>query len=91
MGKTDLATLRSHMFDVIQRLKDSNDPDCDQKDKIDIETARAISDAGKVIIDAAKVEVDALKVIANSDGPTSWFTRGNSSILSLPENSEIPS
>lgn len=85
MSKTSLSELRAHMFDVIERLKASNDPDCDQKDKIDIDTARAISEAGKVIIDAAKVEVDALKVIANSEAPAEWFRNVKSSILELPE------
>ena len=85
-NKTSLAELRSHMFDVIERLKASNDPDCDVKDKIDIDTAKAISLAGKVIIDAAKVEVQALKIIAGSEAPTGWFQNNKSSILEIPEN-----
>lgn len=87
MGKqTSLAELRSHMFDVIERLKSSNDPDCDPKDTINIETAKAISLAGKIIIDAAKVEVQALKIIAGADAPAGWFQNNKSSILEIPEN-----
>jgi hypothetical protein len=84
-SKTSLAELRSHMFDVIERLKSSNDPDADQKDKIDIETAKAISAAGKIIIDAAKVEVDAMKLIADHIDITKPF-RDSDSLMSLPEN-----
>jgi hypothetical protein len=74
------------MFDVIERLKASNDPDADQKDKIDIDTAKAISEAGKIIIDAAKVEVDAMRIVADHIDITKPF-KDNDSILSLPENS----
>jgi len=85
-SKTSLAELRSHMFDVIERLKASNDPDADPKDIIDIDTAKAISEAGKIIIDAAKVEVDAMRIVADHIDITKPF-KDNDSILSLPENS----
>ena len=87
-NKTSLSELRSHLFDVIERLKATNDPDADDKDKIDIETAKTISEVSKVIVDAAKTEVDALKVIANSTGDLSWYKHESSGILSLSEGKE---
>ena len=87
-SKTSLSELRSHLFDVIERLKASNDPDADQKDKIDIETAKVISDVSKVIVDAAKAEVDALKTIANASVDLSWYKKDTQGILSLTEGEE---
>lgn len=72
-AKTSLEDLRMHMFDVIERLKTNDDPDADPKDKINIETAKAITDAGKIIIDAAKAEIEALKIISSSDVPVEKF------------------
>ena len=54
MPKNDMNALRDHLFDVIERLKASNDPDCDQKDKIDIETAKQITDVAKVLVESAR-------------------------------------
>lgn len=84
-SKTSLSALRSHMFDVIERLKSVNDPNCSDNEKIDIETARAINEAGKVIIDAAKVEVDAMRLIADHINITEPFKKTDS-ILTLSEN-----
>lgn len=67
-SKTSLTDLRNHLFDVIERLKDSNDPDADEKDTISIETAKAINQTAGEIIESAKVEVEALKIIATYKG-----------------------
>ena len=69
MKQTSMDNLKMHLFDVIERLKDSNDPKTDITDKIDIPTAKAISDVAQTIINAAKVEVDALKILAYADNP----------------------
>lgn len=87
-NKTGLSDLRMHMFDVIERLKSANDPNCDENEKISLEHAKAIAEAGKVIIYASKIEVDALKIIANSDVPVEWFRESNTSILSIPEKTK---
>jgi len=65
----DLTALRNHLFEVIERLQLSNDPDADEKEKIDIQTAKAITNAAQVIVNSAKIEIDFLKLIANSDNP----------------------
>jgi len=84
--KTSLSELRSIMFDVIDRLMASNDPEADDKDKISLELAEQVCEAGKVIVSAAKVEVDALKVVSGGDVPTAWFKNMKSSILEIPEH-----
>ena len=67
MTTTNLNDLQSHLFDVIERLKEGNDPDADPKDSISIDRAKATNDSAKEIINIAKVKVDAIKIMANSD------------------------
>lgn len=87
MGKkTTLSDLRDELFDVLQRLKDGNDPDCDKKDTIDIERAKAISDVSGNIIAAAKLEADALKFIAKNEDVDFVHLFSKSGIAQLPEN-----
>jgi len=62
MPKNDMNALRDHLFDVIERLKATNDPDADQKDKIDIETAKQITDVAKVLVESAKAEVSLMNI-----------------------------
>lgn len=78
-GGNSLKDLRSHLFDVIERLKEGNDPNHDPKDAIDIDRAREINKTAQTVINAAKVEVDAWKVIAENGENTSWLT--NSGLL----------
>lgn len=47
--------LRNHLFEVLEALKDKDDP-------MELDRARAVADVAKVIVDSAKVEVDFLKV-----------------------------
>ena len=70
MKKTTLNDLKGHLFDVIERLKDSNDPGADKKDTIDIETAKAITSTAQVIINAIKLEVDAIRIMSKADNYT---------------------
>jgi hypothetical protein len=82
MADTSLQALREHLFDVIERLKDGNDPGVDPKDTISIESANAITAAASQIINSAKVEVMAYKLIA-SEGERTGLE--NSNILKLKE------
>lgn len=66
----DLTALRNHLFEVIERLKLVNDPDADDKEKIDVETAKAVTQAAAIIVNSAKIEVDFLKIVAAGDNPT---------------------
>ncbi len=63
MKKNTLSDLRDHLFDVLERVKDGNDPEADPKDTIDLDRAKVIANVSKQIIDSAKVEVEAVKVL----------------------------
>ena len=63
--RTTMSDLRDHLFETIERLKLSNDPEADDKEKISLETAQIIANVGAVIVNSAKLEVDAMKIMAN--------------------------
>lgn len=65
--RNKISDLKDHLFETIEMLKNNSDPDASDNEKIDIETAKAIGDLGKVIVDAAKTEVQALNIIARHD------------------------
>lgn len=67
MKNNDLTALRNHMFEVIERLQLSNDPDADDKEKMDSETAKAITNAASVIVHSAKIEIDFLRIVARGE------------------------
>lgn len=67
MAKNTMGDLRNHLFETIERLKSNSDPDASPNEKIDIATAKQISESARVIIDSVKVEVDYLKVISKAD------------------------
>jgi hypothetical protein len=50
---SDNSTLREHLMDVVQGLKEK---------KIELDRAKAISDVAQTLINLAKVEVDYMKV-----------------------------
>ena len=52
------------MFDVIERLKEGNDPDADPKDAMEIDRAKAIAGIADKVIKSAKIEVDAMKLVS---------------------------
>jgi hypothetical protein len=56
--KNKMTDLRNHLFEVIERLKDP-----EEADRMNIETARQITETAQVIVNSAKVEVDFLKAI----------------------------
>jgi len=86
--KTTLNDLRDHLFDVIERLKDSNDPDVDDKEKISIESAQAIVGCSQAIINSAKLEVDFLKIVAENGGANTFQAAvSKSSMFMLDESS----
>jgi N-acetylglutamate synthase/N-acetylornithine aminotransferase len=59
--KNKIEDLRNHLFEVLEQLKDKEQP-------LEIDRARAISDVAKKIIDSAKVEVDFLRVTGQMTG-----------------------
>jgi len=73
----DLTALRNHLFEVIERLKLSNDPDADAKEKMDVDTAKAVTQAASIIVNSAKIEVEFLKLVAHGDNPTELKNAAN--------------
>lgn len=67
--KNKISDLNDHLFEVIEMLKNNSDPNADETEKMDLETAKRISEVGKVIIEGAKVQVQALELIANAANP----------------------
>jgi hypothetical protein len=86
-NNVNLDRLNEHLFDVIERLKDRNDPEAEVKDIIDLEEARQICEAGKIIVESYKVKAQVLNIIAKSSGDSSMISRfiGGSGIAQIPE------
>lgn len=55
MVKNKIDDLRNHLFEVLEALKDKDEP-------MDLDRARAVADVARVLVDSAKVEVAFLKV-----------------------------
>lgn len=72
-SKITMNDLKSHLFDVIERVKDSSDPSADPKDIITIEAAQTVVDVAKVIVDIAKTEVMALNILSRSENPDKTY------------------
>lgn len=83
--KTTLSDLRDQLFDVLQRVKDGGDPDCEPKDTIPLENAKVITSIASNIIDSAKVEVDAIKILANAENLDVNKLLGNAGLTQIPE------
>lgn len=61
--------LNEHLFESIEMLKNSRDPNADECEKMDVETAKAIADLGKVVIDGYKVKAQVLNMMKNAENP----------------------
>lgn len=61
--------LNEHLFESIEMLKNSSDPNADPNEKIDVNTAKAIADLGKVVIEGYKVKAQVLGMMRNTENP----------------------
>lgn len=68
--KTSIDDLNSHLFEVIEMLKNNTDPNASANEKIDIETAKTISDLAKNVVECYKVKAQVLNIISKSDNPS---------------------
>ena len=74
MKQTNLEALNVHLFEAIEMLKNNNDPKASSNEKIDLDTARAITSLGKVIVEGYKVRAQVLGILSdktNQDQKTS--------------------
>ena len=63
----NLDMLKAHLFEAIEGIKNQNDPEASDNEKVSIEQAKAIVDVADSIIDIYKVQIDAVKMVANMD------------------------
>lgn len=68
--KTSIDHLNNHLFEVIEMLKNNSDIKASANEKIDIETAKTISDLAKNVVEGYKVKAQVLNIISRSDNPT---------------------
>lgn len=57
------------LFETIEGVKNSNDPEASDNEKVSLEQAKAINELAKTAVSVYKVKAEALKVIAKSDNP----------------------
>ena len=66
-----LETLKSHLFETLEGVKNLSDEQASECEKISIEQATQIVAIAEAAIDIYKVQVDALRVFANMDNVAS--------------------
>ncbi len=74
--KNTIKDLRDHLFEVLEGLKDKDEP-------MDIERSKAVVDVAQAIINTAKVEVDMHRAVGTLRTPTGGF-------FQLPEEENQP-
>lgn len=67
MKETNLESLKLHLFETLEGVKNQNDDQASACEKVSLEQAKAIVDVADAIIDIYKVQVDAIKVVSNMD------------------------
>lgn len=65
----NLETVNEKMLEAIEMLMNSNDPEADTKECIDVDTARMIANLGKVCVESYKVKVQALGILSKAENP----------------------
>lgn len=63
--------MKSHLFETLEGVKNLNDPDASENEKVTIEQAKSISDISKNIIDIYKTQISAVEMFANMDNVNS--------------------
>ena len=62
-----LETLKGHLFETLEGLKNLSDPEASENEKIGIDQATQIVDVSGAIIDIYKLQVEAIKSFAHKD------------------------
>jgi hypothetical protein len=66
MKNVNLDALNVHLFETIEMLKNNSDEKASDNEKIDIATAKAIADLGRVIVDGYKIKAHVLSVLTKT-------------------------
>ena len=62
-----LETLKSHLFETLEGLKNLSDPDASENEKVGIDQAKQIVDVSGAIIDIYKLQIEAIKSFTHKD------------------------
>lgn len=62
-----LETLKSHLFETLEGLKNQSDPEASENEKVSLPQAKAIVGVANSIIDIYKVQVDAIRIMSGMD------------------------
>ena len=62
-----LETLKSHLFETLEGLKNLSDPEASENEKVGIDQAKQIVDVSGVIIDIYKLQIEAIKSFTHKD------------------------
>lgn len=62
-----LETLKSHLFETLEGLKNLSDPEASENEKIGIDQAKQIVDVSGAIINIYKLQIEAVKSFAHKD------------------------
>ena len=62
-----LETLKSHLFETLEGLKNLSDPEASENEKIGIDQAKQIVDVSGKIIDIYKVQMEGISLAAKLD------------------------
>ncbi|KAA6307078.1 hypothetical protein EZS27_041256 [termite gut metagenome] len=68
-GSTDLNKIIEYMDEAMWMLKNNNDAQASPNEKMDIETAKAMANLGKVAVEGYKVKALALGIMSKADNP----------------------
>ncbi|MDR0408685.1 MAG: hypothetical protein LBH45_07215 [Campylobacteraceae bacterium] len=79
--KVTLSDLNTHLFDMIETLKEEESTKTAEDLKKEIDRANAINTIAKTIIENASLQLDAVKLFKAGDMPVTTLN----SLLSLPE------
>ena len=62
-----LETLKSHLFETLEGLKNLSDPEASDNEKVGIDQAKQIVDVSGAIIDIYKLQIEAIKSFTHKD------------------------
>lgn len=65
-----LETLKSHLFETLEGLKNLSDPEASENEKVGIDQAKQIVDVSGAIIDIYKLQIEAIKSFTHKDDIT---------------------
>lgn len=63
----NLEALKTHLFETLEGIKNQNDPEASDCEKVSVEQAKAIVDVADSLIDIYKLQVEALRTVSHMD------------------------